>query len=160
MELPVACGLFLCERIIIEEGTRYVTLVNVFTEREATDFPSDPLACAVYASLVSGRGIIPMKLSVSRLNDLSVVYEKSFTRSRFRLSSWTRWPKSGSCFSLKGWYFPRPDGMSFPWRPADRQLRQPWWRCSRRRSSDGPTAETKPTPSDCGLCVQRRHASQ
>ena len=79
MELPVARGLFLCERIVVEEGTRYVTLVSIFDERTIADFPTDPIACAIYASLVSGRGIIPMTLRVSRLDDMAEIYEKSFS---------------------------------------------------------------------------------
>lgn len=37
---PIALGLFLCEKVIFEEGTRNVTLVSLFTILHVDRFPS------------------------------------------------------------------------------------------------------------------------
>jgi hypothetical protein len=54
--IPTAFGMTLCEKVIVEEGTRRITLVNSFTKLPVSQFPSSPQALAVYAALIDGEG--------------------------------------------------------------------------------------------------------
>lgn len=109
-ESPVARGLFLCERVIIEEGTRNVSLINCFTRRLVPTFPTPPQQLAVYSALTNGRGTIRMALRVAAMSDDVVAYERSIpiafpdplveTRFLFRIHSLV-FPHPGSYeFSL------------------------------------------------------------
>lgn len=43
IQRPVVVGLVLCEQVIIEEGTRNVTLINCFNKRTQTTSPGKRL---------------------------------------------------------------------------------------------------------------------
>jgi hypothetical protein len=70
IQRPVAVGLTLCEKLIVEERTRNVTLVNCFTKLKVREVPSPPLNLAVYASLTDGLGEMTLRLVVVRLDTL------------------------------------------------------------------------------------------
>ena len=55
-ELPIARGLFVCEKVLVEEGTRYTTLINCFSNRKFDRFPSEPIDFLLFAILLNGRG--------------------------------------------------------------------------------------------------------
>jgi hypothetical protein len=75
-EVPVARGLLLCERVIIEEQTRNISLINCFNRRLVGDFPSRPQEFNVYAVLANGRGTMQVDCRVTSLADDTVVYER------------------------------------------------------------------------------------
>ncbi len=64
---PVAIGLLACERIIVEEGTRNLSLINTFTRRQVGNFPSRPLEFVVFAALIGGRGAGRIRVELTRL---------------------------------------------------------------------------------------------
>lgn len=64
-ELPIARGLFLCERVIVEETTRNVSLINCFTRLVVDSFPSPPQSFSAFAILTNGNGTMPLRLTVS-----------------------------------------------------------------------------------------------
>lgn len=76
-ELPVARGLLLCELVIVEERTRNISLVNVFTTRVVEAVPTGPQAFTVFALLTNGQGRIPLELRINRLRDDAVVFNQS-----------------------------------------------------------------------------------
>jgi hypothetical protein len=75
--LPVCRGLILCEQLIVEEGSKNVTLVNCFSGRIVDDFPSPPQRLVVYAVLAGGRGTIPVTLRVVRLSDGEIILNQA-----------------------------------------------------------------------------------
>ena len=71
---PIALGLMLCEKVIVEEGTKNVTLVNTFTKLRVEGFPSLPQHFAVYAALTAGLGQATMTLAITHLETDEEVY--------------------------------------------------------------------------------------
>jgi len=61
---PVALGLNVCEKIVVEEGTKNVTLVNCFSKMFVDGFPSGPRRFAVHAALRDGQGRANISLNV------------------------------------------------------------------------------------------------
>ena len=78
---PIALGLLLCEKVIVEEGTKNVTLVNTFTKLRVDGFPSLPQHFAVYAALTAGLGQATMVLAVTHLDTDQEVYSYQNTVS-------------------------------------------------------------------------------
>jgi len=73
---PTALGLTICEKVIIEEGTRNATLVSTFTKLTVSEFPSPPQRFAVYAVLTDGAGDATIDLVVARLDTAEDVYKR------------------------------------------------------------------------------------
>jgi hypothetical protein len=66
---PLVLGLILCEKAIVEEDTRNVTLVSTFTRLVVEEFPSLPPRFAFYTVLSEGEG--------SGILDLVIVHLES-----------------------------------------------------------------------------------
>ncbi len=81
-QIPTAVGVYLCEQVIVEETTRHLTLVNCFTHRVVTQFPSEDLSFIVFTTLIDGLGEMPIRVSVQRLDALDDILEYS-ARLRF-----------------------------------------------------------------------------
>ena len=64
---PLSIGLTFCHSIIIEEGTRNLTLVGTFFGFRAVEFPFTPAPFQVIASLVGGHGEGELELAVTQL---------------------------------------------------------------------------------------------
>ncbi len=64
---PLSIGLTLCQSIIIEEGTRNLTLVGSFYDFEASEFPFTPAPFRAIASLVGGNGEGELVLTITQL---------------------------------------------------------------------------------------------
>ena len=102
--LPQALALTLCERIIVEEGTRNLTLVSTFLSRRVVSFPSEPVVFSVIVPLVGGSGTGTIELAVVRLQTDETIYSQQGTISfpdrllvvnaQFRVSK-LRFPASG-----------------------------------------------------------------
>src|SRR6266404_5056853 len=54
--LPNVLGLTLCEKAIVEEGTKNLTLVSTFTTLIVEEFLSPPQRFVLYAALTEGLG--------------------------------------------------------------------------------------------------------
>jgi hypothetical protein len=64
---PLSIGLTFCHSIIIEEGTRNLTLIGSFFDFYADDFPFTPDPFYVVTSLVGGHGEGELELTITRL---------------------------------------------------------------------------------------------
>ena len=76
-QTPVAVGLMLCEKVIVEEGTRNFSLINCFTQRTVKRLPSEPVLFVVFTTLTNGLGEMQLTLRIERLDTLEAVYEWS-----------------------------------------------------------------------------------
>jgi hypothetical protein len=65
---PIALGLAICEKVIVEERTRNVTLVSCFSKMRVEAFPSPPQKFALYAALTDGLGDATMDVVVTRVD--------------------------------------------------------------------------------------------
>lgn len=92
-ELPIARGVFLCEKVIIEESTRYVNLLNCFSRRKVDRFPSEPMDFVLFALLLNGRGKVRLETvvedaeSLEEIDRQSVIFEfpDPLSELRFRM---------------------------------------------------------------------------
>jgi hypothetical protein len=75
----VAVGLFLCEQVIVEAGTRNVTPVNCFRRRGVDRFPSDVVPLVVFAILTDGLGQLHFELVLERLDTFEDVARYRFS---------------------------------------------------------------------------------
>jgi hypothetical protein len=75
---PVAIGLVVCERVIVEEATKNVSLISTFTRFVVRSFPFAPQRFDVFATLTDGLGPARIKLVITRLETDSVVFERDF----------------------------------------------------------------------------------
>src|SRR5262245_34967042 len=67
----------LCQKIISEEHTRNITLVNCFRRLRVRSFPLQ-LEFAVFAALTDGLGRMSLDLTVSRLDTLDDIHSWSW----------------------------------------------------------------------------------
>ncbi len=74
---PVVVGLFLCENVIVEEGTHNISLINCFSIRRAEQFPSEPHSFLVFATLTDGFGEMAFDVAIERLEDLQEIFRQS-----------------------------------------------------------------------------------
>jgi len=72
---PIVLGLTLCEKVIIEEGTKNVTIVSTFTKLLVYEFPSLPQKFSVYTVLTEGLGHGIIDLVVRSLETNELVYQ-------------------------------------------------------------------------------------
>jgi hypothetical protein len=63
-ERPIARGLILCEKVVVEEKSRFVSLVNCFTRKKIARFPSEPMDFVLFALLLNGRGPVRLEAIV------------------------------------------------------------------------------------------------
>ncbi len=82
-QVPVAIGLFLCEKVIVEEGTHNITLVNTFNKRVVDEIPWTPTDFILYALLTDGLGEGDLNVAIYRLDDMEEIHEQS-TKFRFK----------------------------------------------------------------------------
>jgi hypothetical protein len=79
MSPPIVLGLTLCEKVIIEEETRNVTLVSGFRGLRVERFPSPPQRFSVFAVLTDGEGEAIIQLVAHRLDTFEEVHAQSAT---------------------------------------------------------------------------------
>jgi hypothetical protein len=75
---PIALGLTICEKAIVEERTRNLTLVSCFTKLIVEDFPSPPQRFALFAVLTDGLGNGKIDLVVTRVDNDREVYNLQY----------------------------------------------------------------------------------
>jgi hypothetical protein len=66
-----------CEKAIIEEGTKNVTLVNCHTRVRVEQFPSEPRRFALFAILADGAGDVTLEIVITRLADDATIFRES-----------------------------------------------------------------------------------
>jgi hypothetical protein len=69
--------MFLCENVIIEEKTRYVTLINCFSRRKIAHFPSVPMDFILFAVLLNGRGQVRLDTVIEDLDTSDEIDRRS-----------------------------------------------------------------------------------
>jgi hypothetical protein len=72
--LPTVLGLTLCEKAIVEEVTKNVTLVSTFTRLVVEEFPSLPQRFALYTVLTGGLDDGTIELVVLHLETNEEIY--------------------------------------------------------------------------------------
>lgn len=74
---PLALGIHVCEKVVVEAETRNLTFVNCFTRREVKSFPSEPISFQVCSNLVGGRGRMPLRVRIESLVDFEIIFARS-----------------------------------------------------------------------------------
>lgn len=73
---PTALSLTICERVIVEERTRNVSLIGTFSILQFASFPATPRAMTLFAVLTEGRGVGRMDVVVTRLDNDEEIYRQ------------------------------------------------------------------------------------
>jgi hypothetical protein len=71
---PVALGLTLCAQVLVEEGTRNVSLINTFTTWPMKRFPSPPRVFCLFAVLKNGQGDGTIEVAVTQEDTDEIVF--------------------------------------------------------------------------------------
>jgi hypothetical protein len=79
---PIALGLSLCDLVLIEEGTRKVSLIGALTRMTAGNFPYESPPFFAFAALIDGLGNAILELTVNRLDTTEEVHRRE-RRVRF-----------------------------------------------------------------------------
>jgi hypothetical protein len=101
---PITLGLTLCEKVIVEERTRNITLVSTFTKLFVDEFPSRPERFALAAVLTAGQGEATIDLVITRLETDEETYSM---RRRLRFPG--RLAEARLVFRIRDCSFPAPD---------------------------------------------------
>jgi len=78
IQRPSAVSLVLCDDILIEHNTKSATLIRCFNKLTFRSFPTGPRPFWVYAMLTDGLGPVPLSLSITRLDTMERVYDRSW----------------------------------------------------------------------------------
>ena len=62
---PVAVGLSICEKVIVEEGTKNVSLISTFRRLRLRGFPARSRPFCVFATLLDGEGNGTINLEIT-----------------------------------------------------------------------------------------------
>ena len=128
--VPLSIGLTLCQSIIIEEGTRNLTLVGTFVNFRSADFPFGPAPFCVVSTLVGGHGEGELELAVTRLET-----DREVFALHRRLSFQDRLMEVKVVFRLVNCEFPEPGAylmtllMDGEW-VAQRRFQVSYWESS------------------------------
>ena len=71
---PIALGLILCEKVIVEEKTRNLTLVSTFTKLLADEFPLRQEKFGLASVLTGGQGDATVDLVFTQLETDEEIY--------------------------------------------------------------------------------------
>lgn len=74
IQRPVAVSPYLCEKVLIEEGTRNVSLINTLNRIRVDGFPSSFTSFDVCVTLTDGVGETTVELAILRLDTLDEIY--------------------------------------------------------------------------------------
>jgi hypothetical protein len=98
---PVAVGLTLCEKLIVEEGTRHESLINTFPRWIIGPFPSVSPPFCVVCVLVDGEGTGTIEIAILQESTTDPIYEVQYS-ARFP----DRLREMRALFRVKGCRFP------------------------------------------------------
>jgi hypothetical protein len=105
---PLALALTLCDQVIVEEGTRKVSVIGSFRELHSRSCPFTPAPFSVLAVLTGTQGEEDLTLTVTALETDEEIY--SFRR-RIRLPD--RFAEGRAAIRLVDCTFPAPGLYSF-----------------------------------------------
>ena len=72
--IPVAVGRWLCERVLIEQGTTNPSLIAAFTGLGVEQFPARPLPFSVFSTLTDAEGQGTISLRFNSLESGEMIY--------------------------------------------------------------------------------------
>lgn len=72
--VPVAVGLAVCEKVIVEEGTKNVSLISTFRRLRVREFPAHARPFCVFAAMLDGEGDATIDLEITDSEISEVVY--------------------------------------------------------------------------------------
>jgi hypothetical protein len=104
IQRPVAVGLKVCERAILDAYTGNVSLVNCFSQLQFVGFPAPPQSFSVCAVLNDGMGEAELTLAISHLASFEDI-DKLWVRS---------WKYDFDDPLQDLWFLVRFDDCSFP----------------------------------------------
>ncbi|HUG93752.1 MAG TPA: hypothetical protein VML55_23185 [Planctomycetaceae bacterium] len=70
---PETVGLWICERVLIEESGESISLIATQTRRRCRRFPTEPLPLSAFCILTGGRGRGTMTCEVTMAEELTVL---------------------------------------------------------------------------------------
>jgi hypothetical protein len=73
---PIALGLSLCDYVIVEEGTKKVSLIGTFTGIVVDHFPAVPQLFSVFSALIDGLGNATMKIAITNQETSEEIYAR------------------------------------------------------------------------------------
>ena len=73
---PVAVALTICEKLIVEEGTKHPSFISVFTKLRGRKFPARSQPFHVFAAFLDGQGDGTIRLEIGRLDIGTKIYVK------------------------------------------------------------------------------------
>jgi len=76
-ETPRLSELYICEKVIFEQGSGNVSLLNIFQTRVVDSFPSEPFPIVVYGALTDGYGAFTIEFRIVHLESDALVYRQS-----------------------------------------------------------------------------------
>jgi hypothetical protein len=71
---PIALGLTLCQQVVVEEGTKNVSLINAFTVWNIAGLSSAPRPFCAVATLIDGEGDGTIELAITREETEALVF--------------------------------------------------------------------------------------
>lgn len=169
---PEVLGLTLSDHVIVEEGTRKISIIGTFTRIVVGQTPSRPVPFCVFASLSDGLGEGKIALRITRLQTDVVVYAQELPiRFSTKLAEVQVLFRVNRCsFPDAGWYDVTllvdgecsPATTSSPHRGGDGNMNpeakpRPDWSTDNLTSTiviaDGPEDTTpRPRPADTPRC--------
>jgi hypothetical protein len=105
---PVALGLMLCEKVIVEEGTKSVSLIGTFSKVRGRTFPLTTIPFCVVATLTGAQGEGTVSLNVT---DLRTNEEKPVRTERMDFAH--RFAELRIAWRLPRFVFPEPGDYVF-----------------------------------------------
>jgi hypothetical protein len=75
---PIAIGLLLCDRVIVDKDTSSPSAIGIFTGLAVEHFPSDPQRFSVLSVLTDAQGDGRCRLAVYRLNEHWLRQEETY----------------------------------------------------------------------------------
>jgi hypothetical protein len=71
---PVAVAVTVCEKVIVEEGTRHLSFISVFKRLRARRFPARSQPFHVFAAFLDGQGDATIRLEIGHLDTGTKIY--------------------------------------------------------------------------------------
>jgi hypothetical protein len=77
-ELPTLRQLLVCEKVIFEQGSGNVSLINCHSVRRAERFPTKPVDFIVYGLLTNGFGPFTLEFRINRPDTDGTIFQRFF----------------------------------------------------------------------------------
>lgn len=106
--IPIALGLTLCDRVMIEEGNRNITLVSCFTRLSFPVFPAPAVSFVAFAPMVGSQGTGNLQLALTRLEN-----DETLRHWQAPVSFPNRFLEVRVRFTILNFVFPAPGRYQF-----------------------------------------------